>query len=391
LFLECIQSPSLLKIFCLLLFVCYLSYAVWIHSASSWEKDSKGQQNNNDALSWEARMMKILYDYSIFINISKTVAYGILIVSDEHTRSKYVQQANALRCYANRHGYVFHILEPRHFIVCRSIGNFFFGKQCAVLMYLIENSQLGWILVLDGDILIVNATKRIEDFIPVSDTINIIHYERFYNGEIAAGNYLIRNHYWSHIYLLKWISLYEHLPKVDYHNNDNGALHLHFLLILNKSLERIRKCFALWEQSHNETIYDQYVGCVKCAIGGKRQFGHIFLFRRGHGFARDYREPENVVLGNDFLIHSCKNNTEQYYSQQVTVNSCTRNWQPPVYKHLFLRNMTIEKELIRYHDRLAATLHPLSVGIPDIQNCWPTCENELNGTSEKKLLQAICR
>ncbi len=190
--------------------------------------------------------------------------------------------------------------------------------------------------LLDGDNVLVNATKKIEDSIPHSENINIVHYERFYNGEIVAGNYLIRNQYWSYMYLLRWISLYEILPDIYYHNNDNGALHLHFLLVLNTNLERVHKCYTLWKQSTNETIYDQYVGCTKCALGGKRQFEHVQLLRRGHGFARDYREPENVVLENDFLLHSFKNDTSVYYSQYVTINSCTDNWEPPVHEHLFV-------------------------------------------------------
>jgi hypothetical protein len=335
--------------------------------------------------------MKLLQDYTIFDGTVTTIAYGILILSDDHANSKDEQQTNALWCYANRHRYAFHILDPNSYTMCFSIPNFFFRKHCAVLFYLLQNPQLTWVLVLDGDNLLVNATKRIEDFIPQNESTNIVHYERFYNGEIMASNYLIRNNYWSYTYLLRWINLYEILPHTPYHNNDNGALQLHFLLILSKNLRRVRKCYMLWKKSINETIYDQYIGCTKCALGAKRLFPHIQLLRRGHGFARDYREPENAVLENDFLLHSFKNNTNIYYSQRVTRNSCTSSWKPPVHEHLFVHNLTIAKELIRHHDMLAAVRHPTSVGWSDIKNCWPNCESELDVESEQLLLQAICQ
>jgi hypothetical protein len=376
---------------CILLILSGVYYTAWIYPKRFCEEESERRRSINGALSWETQLIKILEDYTIFDDTEKTVAHGILIVSDTHARSKYEQQANALQCYANRHRYVFRILDPNEYSLCFSIDNFFFQKHCAVLLYLIENRRLKWVLVLDGDNLLVNATKRIEDFIPESETTYIIHYERFYNGEIMAGNYLIRNHYWSYIYLLRWIELYKILPNIYYHNNDNGALHLHFLLMFTKNLEHVRKCYMLWRQSINETIYDQYIGCTKCALGGKRQFPHIQLLRRGHGFARDYREPENVVLENDFLLHSFKNISKIYYSQRVTEESCTDTWEPPVHEHLFVRNLTIAKQLIQYHDTLAAIRHPTSVGWPDIKNCWPTCEKELSGANEQHLLQAICR
>jgi hypothetical protein len=40
---------------------------------------------------------------------------------------------------------------------------------------------------------------------------------------------------------------------------------------------------------------------------------------------------------------------------------------------------------------LAAVRHPASVGWSDIKDCWPNCESELHGESEKLLLQAICK
>jgi hypothetical protein len=330
-------------------------------------------------------------EYNIFNATAKANGYAIVIALDDHARLKYDQQVNALRCYAKRYRYKFSPLNPSMYVQCLLISNFFFQKHCGVLFYLIENPEITWVLVLDGDNVLVNATKRIEDFVPMNNFTHVVHYERFYNGEIMAGNYLIRNHYWSYIYLSKWINLYKYLPDVYYHNNDNGALHIHLLLVLNTNTDIVRKCFSLWDQSSNETAYDQYVGCVKCALGGRRHFTHIHFLRRGHGFARDYREPMNLVLENDFLLHSFKDDTKLYYAYRIKATSCMENWEPPVHSYLIERKLSMAKKLIEYHDTLAAINHPASVGWPDVGSCWPNCSTDLDEMSEHKLLQVICK
>jgi hypothetical protein len=353
--------------------------------------ESKQLYNISYTFFSKSRVMSAIMEYSIFNITAKANAYAVVIVLDGQARLKYEQQVNALRCYAIRHHYIFYLLDPSLCVPCLSINNFFFKKHCGVLFYLIENPQIAWVLVLDGDNVLVNATKRIEDFIPMNNVTHVVHYERFYNGEIMAGNYLIRNHYWSYIYLWKWINLYKYLPDVYYHNNDNGALHLHLLLVLNKNTEIVHKCFSLWDQSTNEILYDQYVGCVKCALGGQRHFPHVQLLRRGHGFARDYREPENLILENDFLLHSFKNDTKLYYAYRIKPTSCMKNWEPPIHNYLIEHNLSRAKELIRHHDAIAAIKHPASVGWPDIGSCWPDCSAELDRTSEQQLRLVICK
>jgi hypothetical protein len=132
---------------CILLILFSLYYCIWLYSKSFCGKESERGFGIDYTLSEGTRWRKILEDYTDSGISSKTVAYGILIVSNDHARSKYEQQANALRCYANRHRYLFYILEPIQYRMCHSIRNFFFQKHCAVLLYLIENPQLKWLLV----------------------------------------------------------------------------------------------------------------------------------------------------------------------------------------------------------------------------------------------------
>ncbi|VDM55758.1 unnamed protein product [Angiostrongylus costaricensis] len=52
---------------------------------------------------------------------------------------------------------------------------------------------------MDSDIGVVNPKRRIEDFI--DPKMEIIFYDRFFNWEVAAGSYLVRNSNWSQAFL----------------------------------------------------------------------------------------------------------------------------------------------------------------------------------------------
>ncbi|CAF1241738.1 unnamed protein product [Didymodactylos carnosus] len=157
---------------------------------------------------------------------------GILIVSDTKHQQIYRDQSKTVECYAYRHNYSFILLDPKEYYPCSRIDNFFFQKHCAVLYYLISHvSKIDWLLVLDGDVVVVNSSNLIERYLPQApnSSINVIHYERFGNGEIMAGNYLIKNTPWSYLYLAKWVEWRTRLPLEAFHNNDNGVLHMHLL------------------------------------------------------------------------------------------------------------------------------------------------------------------
>ncbi|CAM4850645.1 unnamed protein product, partial [Rotaria magnacalcarata] len=259
------------------------------------------------------------------------------------------------------------------------------------LHYLITHPEIGWVMVLDGDNVLVNSSKKIEDYIPSVPDIYVVHSERFYNGEISAGNYLIYNCQWSYIYLLNWINMYTILPSVPYHNNDNGALHIHFALSVGKMHPA---CFDLWYRSLNETWYDRYVGCIKCVIAGQRRFAHIWLLRRGHSFARDYREPENTILETDFLIHGFKNDSSYYYRWKIRTSVCRHNiavWSLPIRSEMVVTDRSIAQALIRHYDVAAQKNHPESIGIADVFDCWPFCQVDLTGHKEQTYLKTLCK
>lgn len=309
---------------------------------------------------------------------------GIIVVSDAKFQEKYEDHSKNLQCYAKQHGYTFIILDPKSYFICSRLENFFFQKHCAVMNYMTSVSNLHWLLVLDGDNFILNNSKLIEEFIPNNDNIHVIHYERFYTGEIMAGAYLIKNHPWSYNYLLTWVNFYSKLPKKGYHNHDNGALHMIILQMIDKNNEIQMKCYSKYLQSLDEWKYYQYIRCFRCSIGGQRIFKHIQILRRAHGFSRDF----SILFQNDFLLHGYKNNLNEFF---YNTNKCTNDhWLLNIRQNKLISNLTIAKEMTRKKDQYALEKYSLSLGITDITDCWPHCEQEITGEKLNKYLRALC-
>jgi hypothetical protein len=260
------------------------------------------------------------------------------------------------------------------------------------MLYLIQNPEVEWLLVLDGDTMVVNATKSLDSFIPKDPRIHVVHYERMWFNEIMAGNYLIRNHPWSFLYLNKWVELFTKLPKVKHHNHDNGLLQLHFLDMVGKlDNYTYQMCSSLYNNSHDQRRYLIYVGCTKCALRGQKLFSHVILHRRGHSFCRDSRVPENKIHQLDLMLHF-KGNTNHFFDQPVNSSSCIAdpNWTPKVRKSVLVANLSIAKTFMRQWDRSATKLYPQSVAFPDISDCWPDCDPEITGAKLVKYASLLC-
>jgi hypothetical protein len=326
-----------------------------------------------------------------YISLNRSQIH-IAVVSDENAQRYYQQHGKTVLCYAHRQGYHFTFLDPNIYYRCSSIVNFFFRKHCSVMMYLIQNPDIQWLLVLDGDTFVVNATKTLESFIPKDPLIHVVHYERFWYNEIMAGNYLIRNHPWSLLYLQKWVEFFKKVPKAAFHNHDNGALHLHFLDMVGKLHDEMyQTCLALYKKARDVREYMIFVSCTKCVLRGQKLFAHVILHRRGHSFCRDTM-PENKIHQFDFMIHGYKGNPNDFFDEPGDSSTCINdaNWTPKIRQSLIVSDLSMAKKLMREWDELASTRNPESVAYPDIADCWPHCEPEITGAKLDSYTAVLC-
>jgi hypothetical protein len=257
-------------------------------------------------------------------------------------------------------------------------------------MYLLENIHIQWLLVLDIDVLVMNLSKKIESYLPDADTnssIHMIFYERF-NGEIMAGNYLIHNHPWSHRFLSRWIEYERHIKHFKFHNSDNGALHIHLLsnMVGDASEVTYNRCYRIYEKVTEPTLYHTYVGCCKCALGGRWELEHVRILRRGH-LGHDMKK--RILSPTDFLIHGHKQNIGTYYSKTIDTYKCINSeWNLPIREDVVMTNFTEVKETIKNFDYAAATAYPQSIGLPDISECWPNCVD--NEVRRQAFIDKVC-
>ena len=323
---------------------------------------------------------------------------GIFIVVDDEATKQYNQHIASLACYAYRHSYRFILANPKQDSSCAYMsGSIYFQKHCLVAKYLMKNTDIQWLLVIDVDVLVLNLSKKIESYFPQSSnhsSIYLILSERF-NGEIAAGNYLVRNHPWSHTFLFQWIRYERSNFYFPFHNSDNGALHSHLLdhMVGNVSLPMYKRCFRLYQMATDPQSYHNYVGCCKCALAGRWEFKHLRILRRGHSFVRDnlgHDMPKRIWSPTDFLLHGQKENVLVYYSKEIDTYECIKpKWKLPLREDAILTDYQKLKEVIRNFDQAAAAAYPQSVGMPEISDCWPNCKE--NETRRQLFLDKVCK
>ena len=166
----------------------------------------------------------------------KTTAIFLMISSDMITDGLYSMPLETVHCYADRHGYQLHVVDDRNDSVaeeygCMKFGQLLFRKHCAVAAYLRRYAAaIDWMLVLDADTGVVDPNRCIADYTRGVNDSDMIFYERFFNFEIASGNYLVRNTPRSIRFLDEWAA-YEPKAIGKWSSLDNGALQVHFLKV----------------------------------------------------------------------------------------------------------------------------------------------------------------
>ena len=345
-----------------------------------------------------------------------TPTFAILILGDSNAATRYAQHWTSIACYAHRHNYTF-LTHPNSATdaphPCAGIGNFFFRKHCTVAQLMLAQPHVDWWLVLDGDVFVVDAELPLQRWLssPMADPrvageYVVYHYERFHNGEIMAGNYIVGNCQRAIDYLMGWSDWHRHIPDHGFHNHDNGALHMHLLsYIVGPTSSDYQHVLSMYKAAASWAEYDAYVGAFRCVIGRRRLWPHLGLriFRRGHFLVRDFFVSSEgdriaditnigVLGGGEVMFHGWKDDiVGVWWAEPVDGERCKAEvgWTPRLVEAVRV-DMAELLRVVRERERYTVGDRGNAVAMQDVSDCFPQCPAEQTVAQEEIVRQRLC-
>mmetsp|Transcript_22463 Transcript_22463/g.70014 ORF Transcript_22463/g.70014 Transcript_22463/m.70014 type:complete len:403 (+) Transcript_22463:192-1400(+) len=235
-------------------------------------------------------------------------------------QAKFAVSLASQRCFAERHGYEYHVIDPSHYPTCRQ-ADFFFRKHCSVARFL-EGRPADYLLfVLDGDNPAVVLDRGLEHWLEEARATDVVLYERWMNNELMAGNYAVRNSAWGIAFCDGWAA-YDRVDQPrGYHSSDNGAIHLHVLRSLR--ISNWGHCAHLWDRLTASVMdldpYYAFVNCARLLMGAPRRWKlegqyRLTILPRGHAWSIDGVVANSKTAPVGAVTHHGQK-TEQNYLQ----------------------------------------------------------------------------
>ncbi|CDW52497.1 DUF273 domain containing protein [Trichuris trichiura] len=306
---------------------------------------------------------------------------GILLYTDSPQR--YNVTLYSWHCYAQLHGYkIFVVQSLDSQKACVSVISLFFRRHCIATVYL---EQVDWLFFVDADSAVINMSRCLEEF--VDPNYHVVHFERFFSGEVAAGSYFVRNSFEGKSYLAKWYQNESIMRQVNFHNMDNGVLQLIVLSELGVKSSKVAECHQMFLAANSIKTYFLYLGCTNYLLRSvskkQRQRSRIKVLEPLHGWMRDGWLTSYYWSSTDFILHDFKQQSNallRFLSDHV----CSKNAVPaPNYwtllwptKHFFETSLPVFLKLIASAERRSARYHPdVFTRRAKIADCFPNCQS----------------
>ncbi|EGT30835.1 hypothetical protein CAEBREN_12788 [Caenorhabditis brenneri] len=270
-----------------------------------------------------------------------------------------------LRCYSQIQSYQFIIARDTDYLWCNQSDvslkmhfspifenriQKFFRRHCVAAKILPNYDAL---LFLDADIGVVNPKKRIEDYLP--DGVDVVLYDRFYNWEVAAGSYIVRNSPYAVAFLEEWSNYASKLPS-GFHGTDNGAIHM---LLAEKlfphSKIQVELCRKIYNMSKNYDDLFTYEACIQNIFGENQDFGKVRILKKGTGWVRDcWLTSCQWHPDLDFMLHGWKSShLKKIFTKTVRPNQMNRStWYNPIHGEIDLAKCHPGNQTWSYNPKL---------------------------------------
>lgn len=258
----------------------------------------------------------ILYILILIVSAINASKIGIILVSDLKRQIAFKKMTENMQCYARIHNYTF--INTDIDSACLHINGFFFQKHCTVRKALTKQKTLRYLLVVDGDSFVFDATKKIESFIIFGK--HLIFSIRFHNNEIMAGTYIVKRSSYSLLFLEEWMNMNSvDKEKRDYvgMNEDNGALHWLLLKRLGDpdAQTNCRPHMLAGQRPFDLKIYDAFISCAHFELNKTNCINHhwnkIFIYSRWNTFFIDGWLTDYTYSTRYFMHHGLKDVRER--------------------------------------------------------------------------------
>ncbi|VDL69464.1 unnamed protein product [Nippostrongylus brasiliensis] len=232
------------------------------------------------------------------------------VVGPDIPTSYYQHAMMSVGCYARAQGYEFRIFFSSNFTKECPHKDIYLQRHCVVSQVL-PNYHI--LLYIDADMGVVNPKS-----------VDIAFFDRFYNWEVAAGSYIVRNSSWS-LRFLKGFADYEYRLPLKFHGTDNGALHAYLaeVMFAKDRKNELAFCFRIY---YNARSYDDlftFEACVRQMFGLFTRFGNIEIYKKGTAWVRDnWMSNSKWSPERDFMIHNWKSIQLRKYKTSDLPLSC---------------------------------------------------------------------
>lgn len=161
----------------------------------------------------------------------------LVAVADKSFQKRYAPIFQAMDIYANKYGYKWAVIDSPEArdddrYDCSKYLVYFFKKHCIVAQWTLRNTNSGdRVFVFDSDVVPYRTQTPLDVWVNLFFENDVVFYDRCWNSEVTAGNYMIQNNPQALDFLVGWADWEFEVPP-GFSSADNGAIHVHLLRVL---------------------------------------------------------------------------------------------------------------------------------------------------------------
>ena len=151
----------------------------------------------------------------------------LVVVADANFAEQYRPIFEKNQQYANLHNYKWHVIGTESKDCSEKHKDFFFRKHCMISEWMESTlNKDDVVVVFDSDVVPYRSKFSLKNWTSTGE--DIVLYERIWNTEIAAGNYIARNNPRTRQFLREWSEFEYEMPPNAFSSSDNGKLRYNY-------------------------------------------------------------------------------------------------------------------------------------------------------------------